>query len=1054
MHKTLFKNIRREITSAPGRFIAVLLIIILGASFYTGLRSVAPSMKLTADDYYVGTQLADFRILSDFGVTDADIAALRERPEVAQVMPLYTADVLAKSKDGIFVYVVRSIPATVSDETSDYLSRLTLTEGRMPENAWECLADSASESEIGDRITITDENEADTLDLFGETTFTVVGIAYAPSFISIERGNTTIGNGKIDYFLYLPEASFDSEYYIEADILLKTARDMSAFSDTYKDIIAAEEDVFEAFGIERAEFRYADIREDAEKELAEGQKEYDDAKAEADEKLADALKEIEEGQADLDAGYREYREKEKEIADAGLQVANGKYAVEFQREQLTAAVLETAAARAQVEAKRAELAAGHAQLDALITAGADPALIAALQAQLAAGDAQLAAADLQTSAAEAQLRAADAQLSAGEGQVLGAEQALADGKIQLADGKKKLDDAEKELVDGRAEYEDAKAEAEKELEEARIELEDGRKELEELEKPEWFVFSRDDNPGYSGFESDAARINGLSMTITSFLFLVAALVCLTTMTRMVEEQRLQIGTLKALGYRKGTIMFKFIFYALLIGVLGGVIGVILGLVVFPRVIWNAYAMLYTMDDMQLAIALVPCLIGALGGLVATMTATLVACGSDLRLAAAELMRPKAPKAGKRVLLERVSIIWKHLRFSHKVTIRNLFRNKRRFVTTIFGVAGCCALLLTGLGIRDSIGSMVELQYGELNHALIDVYLDGAGSRNDDTEINEVLGAHGQYAYVYIADASASKGRKNNNGMQTYLYVPENPDMLKDFIDLRERVGKKEIAFPPVLPAEVRSAAGADLPGVVITEKLAKQLDAKPGDEIEFAAITSREMKAIVTGVTENYIYNYIYLTPESYTSMFGAEPEYTTAILIPDKAEDADLLAALTDIIKTENVKSATSTVQIKDLLNDIVRSLNAIVWVIIGVAGGLAMVVLYNLTNINIIERERELATLKVLGFYRTEVSAYVNRESMVLTVIGIICGLLCGILLHRYVMDSVEVSEFMFGRLIKPVSFLYATLFTLFCGIAINISMHPKILKIDPVGALKSAE
>jgi putative ABC transport system permease protein len=1065
MSRALTKNIIRGLTKAPGRFIAIFLIIALSAGFYTGFGATGPSMKLTADSYFTRTQLADFRLLSDMGITDDDVRAMRARPEISAVMPGYDLDVLAMGEEGTLVYGLHSLPQDTSDANRDYLNRVTLSSGRMPEAADECIADPHGDLKTGDKITLDAGNDKDTLNMLTEREFTVVGIAKSPVYIALGRGNTTIGDGRVDYFLYLSDEAFDSDYYTTLSVRLKDTEGISAFSDEYTDIIDEETKVLEEFGESRAGIRYDDIRKDAEEELADAEKKYDKAKKKADKKLADAQKKLDDGRDKLTDGEKEYDENVKKIEKSEKKLKDSKSTLEKNKTKLNKNKVKLAKSRTELDKNKAKLKKSREALDAqraqfeatLLPDGTSVVFskeeVIAISAQLAASEKQLAAGELQLTAAEKQLKAGEKQLAAGQKKLTDAEKQLKagqkkidDGKAALKDARKELYDARKELDDGQVKYDKEKKKADKKLADAREEIDDGRRELDDLDMPEWFIMDRNDNPEYAGFESDSDKINALSLTIPSFMYLVAALVCLTTMTRMVEEQRMQIGTLKALGYRRRRIIAKYFFYATSVGLLGGITGVLIGIQLFPRAIWDAYTMLYTMDPIKLTISLRPCLIGLLGGVVATTAATIAACSNELRSPAAELMRPKAPKAGKRVLLERIGVLWRRLSFNRKVTVRNLFRYKKRFIMTIIGVAGCTALLLTGFGIRDSIAGMVELQYGDIAHSEITVELRDPSSASLDTPVNKKLDGYGKYAYVYETIVDATHGHNNNNDMMTYVYVPENADELKDFITFQQRRQKEQIMFPP--------DEGDGGPSAVITEKLAKRLGVGVGDTIDFAPPGEKKKQVRVAGITENYIYNYIYVTPGDYKALYGRDAEYTTIMLETDSIADMDYKAILEDLVETDGVASAFSIEQVREMMDNMISSLNSVIWIIILVAGLLALVVLYNLININIMERGRELATLKVLGFYPKEVYSYISRESILLTLIGIAFGLPSGIVLHSYVMESVEVSEVMFARTIMLPSYIYAAAFTMFCVIAVNLLMRPKIGKIDPASSLKSAE
>jgi putative ABC transport system permease protein len=515
------------------------------------------------------------------------------------------------------------------------------------------------------------------------------------------------------------------------------------------------------------------------------------------------------------------------------------------------------------------------------------------------------------------------------------------------------------------------------------------------------------------------------------------------MTRMVEAQRTQIGTLKALGYTQGNIKYMYQFYTWLVGMLGGAIGVVAGLFVFPGIVYGAYRTMYPLGAFTLKIESLSCLIGLFCGVVAISVATSVACRHTVKDKVDVLLRPKAPRPGKRVLLERIPFLWRRLPFGVKVTLRNLFRYKNRFFMTVLGVTGCAALLLTGFGLRDSISGLIDAQFEDITHYETTIMLKEGSGAAAKTALNTKLSGD-DAAYVHVADSDASAGDRTNTGFITYLYVPEDPEGLNRFLTFRERVGHAPIAFPP----DQQSS-----PSAVISERLATVLDLRIGDTMRFTPTGMEQTEVRVSGVTENYIYNYIYITPADYQALFGESPTYSSVIVDSDlPQEDFDALVA--DLLGLDDVASAVNVSQAREISKIMVDNLSAIVWTIIFVACLLALIVLYNLVNINITERERELATLKVLGFSRYEVDAYISRETTILTVLGAAVGLAVGIFLHRYVMVSIEVNEVMFSRTILPQSYLYAAAFTLGCGFLIRLAMRPRLNKIDPVSSLKSVD
>jgi len=1006
--KSFIKNILREFRQTPARFIALFLILVLSSAFYTGLRCTAPTMRETADEYFASTQLRDFRLMSNMGITEDDIIAFQSLPEVERAVPGYALDLLVSGLGGEPVCTLRSLP---KDSSNHKITELRVLEGTLPSSENECIIDEKSILEIGDKLVISDQNKKKSLDILIQHEFTIVGKARSPEFISHDRGHTTIGNGELSFFVYVPESAFDSEYFGLVDIYLKKTQDTnSAFSAFYINDIDRENNVLETLTEERAQIRYDDIMKEAGDKIADGEKKLKKAKKKADDKLADARVKLEDAQTAISDAKIELKENEKKLKDGEKELKKGK---------------------AEISKQEKSLAEAQQQYDAAIASGIPAEMMTEAKAKIDAGKKAIAGAKKKLAASEKELN---------------------DGKTALAEGKEKIESSEKELSQGWSDFETEKDKAYAKIDKAERKLEKSRAKLDDIKIPKWHILTRDDMPGYSGFADDADRIDSISLTITTFLYLVAALVCLTTMTRMVEEQRLFIGTMKALGFRRRTIVSKYFAYAVVLSAVGGGLGAAIGLRIFPASIWSAYSIMYRMDPMQISVRPSAVVIGIFGGVLAVSIATTAACLGELRSPAAELMRPKAPKPGRRVLLERIGPLWRRLRFSDKVTARNLFRYKKRLIMTVIGIMGCSALLLAGAGIHNSITGIGDLQYGVVNHYDATFYLDKASDKKADTSLNKTLNEYGENEYYMEKAVDAKRGNKAPAGMPIEIFVPENPEVLNDFISFRIRGSGEHVVFPP---------EGYSEPSAVVTEKLAKELGAGIGDKISFGEPGKPMNDIIVAGITENYIYSYIYMTPGDYEKIYGKAPVYKAVMLKMAPAEDGesgqdeeDINNAITHVLEDKNAVYAVSAGYVRSMVRDIVSNLSVVVWVIIGVSGLLALIVLYNLTNINVTERERELATLKVLGFYRKEVSAYISRETIILTVIGVLFGFIGGILLHRYLISAVEVNDIMFARLIKPFSFIFTGAFTIVCAIVIMLIMQPKLNRIDPVTSLKSAE
>jgi putative ABC transport system permease protein len=1037
---------------APGRFIAIFFIVVLGAGFLAGLQSSAPAMVATADDYFAQKKLADFRLSCDLGITTDDVAAIAALPEVAQASGSYRVDLRGNVDDWAAVYAIHSIPTDAAE--GNYLSQLTLLEGRLPETAEECVADSFSSIKLGDQITITENNPEDSLKLFSPRTLTVVGLARSSAYISTARGNSGVGSGQINFFLYVPEASFTSEYYTGVDLRLVSTEGLSAFSEDYAAAIDAGRTLLEDFASQRAELRHNEISTEAQASLGEAENEYSTEKTQVETDLAEAQEALESGRISLSEGKQRYDSNSTSLARSRRELDQGWADLSSAQQALTAqrGALETSrAALAQSVAALEDLRQQQATLQAALDAETDPDIRAELEAQIAALQTQIDPLAQQVSDAEAALATAEAQLVASESAYADAKSKLDAGERDYNAGETALRSLYNELqratarIDsGQTEYDELSAEAAAALEEARAELDRSREELEALGLPAWVIEDRESLPGYTGFAADKNRIASLALILPWFFFLVAAIICATTIARMVEEHRSQIGTLKACGYRRGQIAATYQSYALLVGLTGGALGVVAGVILFPPAIWESYSTMYQMGAFMPVIAIVPCLTGFLGGTVALVLATAFACRKTLGQEAAVLMRPRAPKAGRRVLLERVRWLWHVIPFTHKVTIRNLLRYRARFAVTVIGVAGCTALLVAGFGLRDSLSGVVEAQYGEngVSHSQATLIIEDASSATADTALNAAL-VDTAHAYIRTESVAVSFGDKVNGEVITYLAIPEDPAGFGDFVTFRQPESHEPVPFP----------ASETEPEVVITEQLANTLGAGIGDEIRFGVLGDIPAQARVVGIVENYVYNYIYLTPAAHETLFGALPEYYS-VYLSSKLSDEDFEALLTELVALDDVATALSVSQLQSVLDVVVANMGAVVSLMVIAALVLAVVVLYNLISIMILERERELATMKVLGYYRGQVAAFVSRETTVMTIIGMALGLGLGVWLHGVVMDTIAVNELMFPRTILPQSFAFAVLFPLLCNVLVNLCLRPRLNGLDPAKSLKSIE
>ena len=716
------------------------------------------------------------------------------------------------------------------------------------------------------------------------------------------------------------------------------------------------------------------------------------------------------------------------------------------------------ATEADLEAQITSLTKQKADLDAKEKALLQQEqTLAAQEEELLSAGRQITDGKSQIAAARSQLDSTKSQITDGKAQIQSAWALLNEKEGTLNASKAQLASGEQELADGRSEYEQAAKEAEDRITDGQVKITDGEKqladakqkiadakaEIKKIENPKWYVQTREDAlTEYQGYGDNADRMRSIGKVFPVLFFLVAALISLTTMTRMVEEQRVQIGTMKALGYGKAAIAGKYIGYALIATLGGSIFGVLVGEKILPFIIIYAYMILYK----HLPAILVPYhmsyALQASGIAVAcTLIATIASCYKELAAEPAELMRPAAPKQGKRILLERIGIIWKHLNFTWKSTVRNLIRYKKRFFMTIFGIGGCMALMVVGFGLKDCIYEIVSLQYEKVQFYDAATYMSDDISEENRQQLHDYLDQNADIketieARMQKTDVKSASGKKT-----LYLMVPSDNEKIEDFLSFHSRTNKDEVY-------------SLKKDEVILTEKMASLLNVKVGDELTIEDEDRGDQTVTVGAICENYMSHYLYLSPEKYEELYGVPAEYNTIIYSVKDGKDDQIEKIGTKLLSMDGVLNVSYTSSIEGRLDDMLRSLNLVIVVLIVSAGMLAFVVLYNLNNINITERQRELATLKVLGFYDGEVASYVYRENILLTIIGSVVGMVLGNLLHRYIILTVEVEEAMFGRQIHWQSYLYSFLFTVAFSLFVNWVMFYKLKKIDMVESLKSVE
>ncbi len=983
MNKSYRKMARRGIKKSLTRFLSILGIVALGTGFLSGLLATMPDMKDSADAFYDSQNTFDVQIQGTMGVTKSDINYLNTLDYVEDAQGLYTFDLLMKRSDEES-FVTRLAARDFKDDK--VINGTELLSGRYPKSANECVVSIVNpytfQMKVGETLIVDPKNKdiKDVKKKLKYEEFKVVGIVRSPLTISIHGDVSNVGDGKVSLGMYVMNEAYLEKDVYTAGVLTVTGKEgISSFDDAYKDRIAQVEKDLKAVGTDRSKIRTDFIVGEAQKKLDDAKKEYEEGKAEADAELASAEAKIRDAENDINNGRQE-------IADA----------------------------RATLDQNEANLLAQEKTLQ-----DAAPQ-IEELKQMVAAGIPL-------PPEAVAQIQQYDAGVAA-----------IADGKAQIANGRATLDEKEGELADGertladsRATYESEKAKAEAELADAAKKIADGEEDIKDIKAAKWVLTDRSDNMGMHNFELDVEKIGAIAIVFPFFFFLIAALVALTTMTRMIEEERGQIGTLKSLGYSNREILSYYLMYGFMASFLGVLIGLSVGFVLFPKVISNAYSMMYSFPEIETKVIWTIAIPVSLIIILGILLVSYLACRSELKEKPANLLIPKAPKNGKRILLERITPVWKRLKFTRKVTLRNLFRYKKRFLMTIIGIGGCFALLLAGFGVRDSVSDIVNLQYGEINRYdyIMEVAeeKDAAGGEIkavlDDKKMADVYG-------YFNGDPVTVSNKKAT--VKANFILPKDEKSLPTFFSLRERKSGADIAFQE--------------DSLVLTEKMAESLDVSVGDEVNLKLNSGREGSAVVTGIAENYVDSSVYITPQIYEQVFSRTPEFNKVYI---KSENEKLAE---ELLSKDNVTYVISAETIMENFRDSVKSIDYVIMVLILTAGALAIIVLYNLTNVNIRERTKELATIKVLGFYEKEVADYIFRETNILSGLGILFGIPVGIVLHQFIMKTIEVEQIMFGRHIYWQSYLYSAGLTIVFTILVNLIMRRSIKSIDMVESMKA--
>lgn len=1146
------KNLRQSIFKSLGRYIAIVAIIALGASMFVGLLMTKTDMVATGQKYMDEQNMFDLRLVSTLGWTGEQLEQIAQMEGVEDAEGLRYLDVIA-SLDGAeenSVYRFYSIPERVN--------LVALRGGRMPEKSDECLADGfhTTDDILGMRVTVAESNDEDTLDALVYKTYTVVGYVASPLYMDLNRGTTSVGSGSLTSYFYIPEESFDMDYYPEINLTIPG--DYEIYSEEYNDAMEAAADELlpelEALAEQRlrelkseAVTSYRDGRleyfnglneyqqekekalkelDDAYQQLQNAQREItagEQALADGEAQLDSARQTLNDGIAELEAGRQEFEQTKSESyalldprrerlenqlqqIDAELEPINSQIAqidsklqefeesrnpevealesrisqLDVQLSALDASIQASEAAldylnqypilnallirqteetlrglydeQSALMAQRAELVA---QRDALVgdqtgTSAEQMQLLKekielqsrksilemsreGVQQSLSLLEAAYAVLDKQFAEAEQELIAGEAQIESGKEQLAQAEEQLASSRRMLANGKIALAEGLTEYENGKAEAEEKFAEAEAELADAKKKLDDALLQIMDLSTVDVFVLNRSSNVGYGSLDSSSDIVAGISRVFPAFFLLVASLVCITTMTRMIDEERTQIGTLKALGYSNGAIISKYLVYAGSGALVGCGLGVLVGSVVFPTILWEVYKiMLHITPGLVLKVNWLLCGAVVLAYTSVMLLVTWYCCRKSLREEPAELIRPKAPEVGRKILLERLPF-WHRISFLNKVTIRNIFRYRQRLAMMMVGIGGCTALLVTGFGLRDSIVNVVDYQFEEVTVYDLQVYFSEGQSEGSRYQFEGQVGNKADNVMFYHQESVELDF--DNETQEIYLMAAESE--VRQFIDFHD--GDEKLSMP-----------GRN--EVMLSVGVAEAMGINVGDEVKLRNADMQQLELTVSGIYDNHVYNYAIVIPETLEEQWEQTPDLQMALL--QVAEGQDVYALGAQIAGFDGVMNVAISEELAEMVGSMMDALDLVVIVIVVCAGLLAAIVLYNLTNININERIREIATIKVLGFRSGETGAYVFKENLSLSVIGSLLGLGLGYLLLIFVMSEIKINMVWFKPLIMPESYVISVVLTMVTACIVDFIFYFKLEKINMAEALKSVE
>lgn len=1077
MKRALLKDSVKEIKNTYKRFISILLMAFLGVGFFAGIRATSPDMVDTIDKYYDTQNVYDIQVISTLGLTEKDLAEIKKIENVEQASGSYEIDGKIEVNDEELVTKFIAI---------DEINKPVLLDGDLPKNSNECLVETSflkfTDKKIGDIVNVDIENstndDGEEIAYLNESELKIVGTVQSPLYVSRDRGTSKLGAGKVNYYMYISKDNINAkDIYTNIYVTAKDAKEYKTSSEKYEEYIESVKSNIENIKEKREQARHDELVENANKKVLEAEDELNKKKEEGQQELKNAENKIEDARTKIQSGENQInankQKADKEFANAKKQIDTAKAQIEAGKQELNTKEVEAENQFTELEKQKQELQSNLEQVNIgvqviqesynyLLSLLNNPDLSeqekVQYEIQKQALESKLAEINVNKLSIEAGIKQIDdgiekgrkeldeakKQLELSNTEIVNKENQLNQTKRQtyakIQNARDELEKSKQELKQGEEELAKNQHEFDEKIADAEKQLTDSKEKILEIENATWYILDRNANAGYVSFIQDTESIANIGKVFPVVFFIVATLISLTSMTRMVEEQRMQIGTLKALGYNKAQIMSKYVIYAGLACIIGSFLGMCVGFVLIPKVIWLMYGMMYQISEISLNFNLQYGLMGLILICVCIVGATIYTVLKEVVNEPAVLMRPKAPKMGNRVLLEKIPFIWKRLNFIQKVTVRNIFRYKKRFYMTIIGILGCTALILTGFGLKDSVLKIIPNQFEKVFEYDMQISLKDSIENNTKEEFIKSLKEKNEIERVGKFYMTSAKVLNGDLSEDVQIMVPETE------ADLEQIINIKDIKNNEIVKLQDNE--------ICLTDKAGQLLNVKEGDTITLDDGDKNEIKVKISNIVENYVAHYVVMNKTTYENLY--KKDYKVNVLLTknkelDEIAQEQLAATLMKENEVSGVVNIESSIR---SINDMMSLLNYVVIVLIVSAGLLAFVVLYNLANVNISERIRELATIKVLGFYDNEVYDYVTRETIILTVIGIALGLVGGYFLNYYIMGTCEINMLRFDKAIKPISYVYSALITIIFTIIVNVAVYFSLKKIDMIESLKSVE